>query len=305
MDSGWLLPPQSVPDLMLDDLGVTGGTSRTPALAKRDDKRESLAFATAPKPRRTMPTPTERDTDFAPLDDSQWPSVREPDIDLWADQVQDSSFHQDLERFAASSVPPQSGSAPAGASLLDDMIEPVAASRAAPAPPAFVLQARRNAFWRSRPMQLLLVLLTVSLSVLLLLQWAVHDRDRLAARHPALGPWLTALCQPLNCRLSAPQNIEAVVIESSQLVRRLGSFFSFNLVLKNNASMDVATPALELTLTDNRDAVIARRVFLPSDLPGAPGILAARTSVPVELRLSLADADASAMTGYRALVFYP
>ncbi|MNU04525.1 hypothetical protein D3C72_2489770 [compost metagenome] len=64
-------------------------------------------------------------------------------------------------------------------------------------------------------------------------------------------------------------------------------------------------PALELSLTDTTDAVIARRVFLAEELPGAPVVLPAQGTQAVSLRLSLAEGGASAMTGYRALVFYP
>ena len=67
----------------------------------------------------------------------------------------------------------------------------------------------------------------------------------------------------------------------------------------------LAMPALELSLTDNADAVIARRVFLPQELPGAPATVPALGSVSISLRLSLSEGGVGAMTGYRALVFYP
>jgi HD-GYP domain-containing protein (c-di-GMP phosphodiesterase class II) len=51
--------------------------------------------------------------------------------------------------------------------------------------------------------------------------------------------------------------------------------------------------------------VIARRVFLPAELPGAPALLAAQASVPLSLRLSISDVGGVPMAGYRALVFYP
>ena len=96
-----------------------------------------------------------------------------------------------------------------------------------------------------------------------------------------------------------------MVIDSSNLVRRLGNFYAFDVVIKNTADLPVALPALELSLTDTRDQVIARRVFMPAELPGAPALLAAQTSVPLSLRLSISDAGGVPMAGYRALVFYP
>jgi predicted Zn finger-like uncharacterized protein len=171
--------------------------------------------------------------------------------------------------------------------------------------PSFVRQARRKAFWDSRGMRWSLVLVSLLLLLGLLMQWAVHDRNALAARHPAVHGLLHALCQPVGCTIGPVHRIESVSIDSSNLVRRLGNFYSFDLVLKNNAPMPVAVPALELSLTDTRDNVIARRVFLPEELPGAPEVLPAQGQVSMSLRLSIADSGVSTMTGYQALVFYP
>jgi hypothetical protein len=171
--------------------------------------------------------------------------------------------------------------------------------------PEFVVQGRREAFWHSPAMRAGLMVLVVALSSLLALQWAVHDRDRLAARHPAMAPWLQSLCDAAGCSLAAPQRIDAVVIDSSTLTRKLGQFYSFDLVVKNSEPMAVAMPALELSLTDGRDKEIARRVFLPEEMPGTPTVVPARGSLAVSMRLSLSENDLSTMAGYRALVFYP
>ena len=64
-------------------------------------------------------------------------------------------------------------------------------------------------------------------------------------------------------------------------------------------------PALELSLTDTRDQVISRRVFLPEEWPDAPEVLPAQGSLTVSFRLSLSVGEATPMAGYRALVFYP
>lgn len=174
-----------------------------------------------------------------------------------------------------------------------------------PVEPGFVRQARRRAFWRSRGVRAAMVVISLLLGLGLLAQVAVHERDSLAARFPAATPVLTALCLPTGCRIGPVHQIESVVIDSSNLVRRLGNFYSFDFVLKNSARMPVAVPALELSLTDTREAVIVRRVFLPDELPGAPQLLPAQGSLSLSLRLSIADQGVSSMSGYRALVFYP
>ena len=174
-----------------------------------------------------------------------------------------------------------------------------------PAEPGFVRQARRRAFWHSRGMRSAMVVVSLLLGLALLTQHAVHERDRLAARYPAATPLLQALCLPTGCQIGPVRQIESVVIDSSNLTRRLGNFYSFDFVLKNSAQMPVAVPALELSLTDTRETVIVRRVFMPDDLPGAPQLLPAQGNLSLSLRLSIADQGVSSMSGYRALVFYP
>ena len=171
--------------------------------------------------------------------------------------------------------------------------------------PNFVRQARRRAFWQSPGVRALLSVFALLLTLALALQFVLHERDALAAWQPRWAPTIKQLCAPLGCDVAAVQRIDAIVIDSSTLVRRLGNFYSFDLVLQNTAPLPLAVPALELSLTDTRDAVIARRVFLPEELPGAPALLPAKDSVTISLRLSLAVGESMPMAGYRALVFYP
>lgn len=171
--------------------------------------------------------------------------------------------------------------------------------------PGFVVQGRRDAFWRSPAVRATLFALASVLGGFLALQWAVHERNLLAARYPAWEPILQAVCGQVGCTLAAPQRIDAVAIESSTLVRKRGQFYTFDLVLKNSEPMVVAMPALELSLTDGRDKEIARRVFLPEDMPGTPTVVPANGSLSVNMRLSLSESELSTMAGFRALVFYP
>lgn len=243
------------------------------------------------------------------------PATEEPPSSVGPTVEAPEDFHADLARFAGQTPrpvietpiqpslmreePPQAFTEP------DAVLENMAVDSAVEEEPGFVRQARRQAFWRSSGVRAALLLLAVLLLLLLALQWGVNDRDRLAARHPALAPWLERLCDPLGCEIAPPRELEAVVIDSSTLARRLGSFYAFDVVLKNTSDMAVAVPALELSLTDTGDRVIARRVFLPAELPGAPAALPAHESVSLNLRLSIQDVGPLSMAGYRALVFYP
>lgn len=189
-----------------------------------------------------------------------------------------------------------------------DAVRDAAADPAADLPePAFMRQARRQARWRSVPARVALSGVALLAAASLAAQWIHHERDWLAAARPDLKPWLERACEPLGCRIEPLRRIDAVVIDSASLVQRLGQFHSFDFVLKNTAALPLAAPALELTLTDARDQVVARRVFLPQDWPDAPTELPAGGSVSVSLRLAinLGDNASIATAGYRALVFYP
>lgn len=171
--------------------------------------------------------------------------------------------------------------------------------------PRFVQQAKQQAFWASAAVRSVLwagVLLSV---VTLGLQWAVHDRHRLAAWQPALKPALSAVCQPLGCRIEAVRQLEAVVIDSSALVRLLGQLHALDVVLKNTQAWPVALPSLELSLTDGQDQALARRVLLSQDWPDAPMMLAPGEAWPVKLRLSIGLQPGQTMAGYRVALFYP
>ena len=81
--------------------------------------------------------------------------------------------------------------------------------------------------------------------------------------------------------------------------------YQLSLTIKSSASTELATPAIELTLTDVQDQPILRRVLQPSDLGLAP-VLAPRgemsASVPVSIAL---EQGAARVAGYRLLAFYP
>lgn len=173
------------------------------------------------------------------------------------------------------------------------------------AEPRFVREAKRQAFWAARPVRMALWS-GVFLSVLgLALQWAIHDRHRLAAWQPALKPVLTAICQPLGCSIGAVRQLKAVVIDSSALVHLLEQLYAFDVVLKNTHAWPVSLPSLDLRLNDAQEQPLARRVILSQDWPDAPQVLAPGESWPLKLRLSIALPSGQTMAGYRVELFYP
>ena len=171
---------------------------------------------------------------------------------------------------------------------------------------SFVRQARREEFWRRPAVRVMALVALVVLGAVLALQVALHDRDRLAAADPGLRPWLVRLCEPLNCSVRPPRQIDAIAIDSSSFTKLRGDAYRLGVTLKNQASTQVAMPALELTLTDAQDQAVVRRVLMPAELGTHPGVIAAGSEWSGSVALAVAANGAGArIAGYRLLAFYP
>jgi predicted Zn finger-like uncharacterized protein len=170
---------------------------------------------------------------------------------------------------------------------------------------SFVREARRHEFWR-RPAVLALALVALLiLAAVLTLQVVLHNRDRLAASEPGLRPLLAQLCGPFNCSVRPPRQIDSLAIDSSAFTKLRGDSYRLSVTLKNQASTEVAMPALELTLTDAQDQAVVRRVLMPSELGAHPGVIAAGSEWSGSMALAVAPSGAERIAGYRLLVFYP
>ena len=170
---------------------------------------------------------------------------------------------------------------------------------------SFVRQAERKAFWRRPLVRGFLLLIVLLLLGALGLQLAVQRRDELAARVPALRPALEVVCKRLGCEISAHRHIESIVIDSSSFNKTRGEAYQLSLTLKNKAATALATPAIELTITDTQDQPILRRVLQPADM-GIAAVLPAHGEAVVALPVALAGEAAHArVAGYRLLAFYP
>lgn len=171
---------------------------------------------------------------------------------------------------------------------------------------SFVRQARREEFWRRPAVRVMALVALVVLGAVLVLQVALHDRDRLAAADPGLRPLLVRLCEPLNCSVRPPRQIDAIAIDSSSFTKLRGDAYRLGVTLKNQASTQVAMPALELTLTDAQDQAVVRRVLMPAELGTHPGVIAAGSEWSGSVALAVAANGAGArIAGYRLLAFYP
>ena len=75
-------------------------------------------------------------------------------------------------------------------------------------------------------------------------------------------------------------------------------------MVKNTGNIELALPAIELTLTDSSDQPVVRRVFLPTELGAKTQALAGGAEWPTSLAVALKVAG-DRVAGYRVLAFYP
>ncbi|MFL6574510.1 MAG: DUF3426 domain-containing protein, partial [Burkholderiales bacterium] len=142
-------------------------------------------------------------------------------------------------------------------------------------------------------------------------QVAYRFRAELAASYPEAGLVLRALCQPLGCDVPLPRRPDLMSIDSSELQadsRREG-LIVLNAVIRNKARFPQDYPALELTLTDEGERPVLRRVLAPRDYlePQRRDELlrqgiAAGGETPLRLFL---DTSRTRAVGYRLYLFYP
>lgn len=327
-----------------DDAAVMAQASPPPSF------HGAPALETSPAPVVAAPTPTP--APGAPVAD-RWPLmtglVGQDDEQGRADALNQSSWKQVRSDYAYFvEMPPQEAGAPADlppglpdlvhtASVEasgDDIVHAAADSSAdagrvrtnvpmevvnereeTPEDVSFVRDARRKAFWTAPWVRGALGMLSVLLLAALALQWTVHEKDTLAARHPQLVPLLQTLCAPLGCDVRLPRHIGAVVVDSSSFTRLGPEVYRLSFSLRNTSAIPLAMPSLEITLTDTQDRALVRRVLAPAQYGGA-GALAAQSVQAGSFSMKVSDggqAENAAglpsfpmrVAGYRILAFYP
>ena len=139
-------------------------------------------------------------------------------------------------------------------------------------------------------------------------------KDQLATYHPPLKPMLVAACRQVGCHINPLQKAEAVVIDyaSVDLLRPeypldemvlQAPQWTLQINLRNSDVLPVATPWLELSLTDEQDKPVVRTVINPIDW-GAPAVMGPGEMIEHQLLLSLKRESAD-FVAYRLLTFYP
>ena len=146
--------------------------------------------------------------------------------------------------------------------------------------------------------------LNLVLGLALLSQWAWWAKSPLLAPWPAAHEWAQSQCAQWHCQMDWPQGLGSVMIERAHFEPDGEGHHRLQIQLSNRASHPVATPWVDLSLTDSDDRVVIRRALAPEEMglprhliPGADAVSSVhwRVDSDVEDRLS----------GYRAEIFYP
>jgi len=142
-------------------------------------------------------------------------------------------------------------------------------------------------------------------------QAAVHFRTELVLLAPQLRPHLEIACEMLDCRVHLPRQPALMSIESSELRfdPNRGGIIRLTALIRNRAPFVQEYPALELTLIDERDEPVLRRILFPRDFfaaRNAQSKLDAGIAPGAEEVVSVEfDPQGLRAAGFRLYLFYP
>lgn len=173
--------------------------------------------------------------------------------------------------------------------------------------PAFVKHAQRKARI-SHIMKTVMMILAGVMVPVLLLQSLYYWRNPLAEAVPQVRPMLNGMCVALHCTVGLPADIERLSLEANELqvVPPNQNVYALTVVMRNRSTSAQSWPHIELTLNNDDEKAVVRRVFRPRDYLSDPkladGGIAAESEQQIKLNFELKDALVS---GYRIYLFYP
>ena len=145
----------------------------------------------------------------------------------------------------------------------------------------------------------------------LIAQATYRFRTEIGLLLPQSRAFLEAACEFADCSVGLPRHADLLSIESSdlQMDPQRGTLIVLNALLRNRAQFPQEYPALELTLTDEGDRAVVRKVLRPADYLDARLSSEAATQgigggSETLVRVHF-DASRVRATGYRLYLFYP
>ncbi|WP_293008795.1 zinc-ribbon and DUF3426 domain-containing protein [Nitrosomonas sp.] len=147
------------------------------------------------------------------------------------------------------------------------------------------------------------------LALLLVGQIAYGYRTELTMIAPEIRPRLERLCEFLWCIVPYPQEVSLIGIESSELQKNPAQHpgvATMYATIHNYALFPQAWPALQLSLLDAREELIASRIFTAQDYlqEADKSLQFIQPQQEIEIRLDF-DSDQVDALGYRLLLLYP
>lgn len=170
--------------------------------------------------------------------------------------------------------------------------------------PSFVKQAQRKAWWSKPAVRFMTAIGVILLLIVLLLQIALHERNTLVAWKPQWRAPFESLCAVMRCELAPRKHIASVLVTGSSFAHdERPNHYRLDISIHNQSALSVATPAVELTLTDGQNQVLVRKVLDLAEI-GAPAELAARSEWSGTLPVMTQGLNLP-VSGYRVTAFYP
>ncbi len=259
-----------------------------------------VTAAVAPLPEAIPEAPSPQHPDPAPDSGLHWPPIAVEDSENESPPADSSQQTDDLTPPALSEPDPVPAAAQPANIPEPVGFEPETAPLSPGNAPVFEFgpkTAPRGGRWWLPAAGLLLLLL--------LGQTLFYFRGAIALLLPEAKPYISELCAEFGCEVPLPRRVELVSIETSDLQADPANPAVMVLMatLRNRATFPQAFPALELTLTNDRDLPLARRVLLASDYL-ADKAEAFDGSSEKQVRLHV-EAGALKASGYRLYLFYP
>lgn len=149
--------------------------------------------------------------------------------------------------------------------------------------------------------------LVIGLSVLAAVQLVSVYRTEIAYHLPFLRPVASAASLLTGQDIKPPMSLAALSIESFELrnTQQPGKTH-MTAILRNRSKLPTRWPAMELTLTGPSNAVVVRKVLLPSQYLENPraqaGGMPPNSEHPIDLLLETSDLN---LAGYSVALFYP